>query len=232
MVARTANKIGFLVTGTDTGVGKTLVSAALLHALHRRGYSTVGMKPIVAGVERIDGTPRFADVEALRRAGSVAAALELVSPVRLQAAIAPHIAAAREAIEIDIEQVLRAFNQLRGYADAIVVEGVGGFIVPLTAHTDTSDLAQRMALPVILVVGMRLGCLNHALLSVAAIQAKGLRLAGWIANCIDPQMLALEENIAALRQRIAAPLVGRIGFDPQALPQDVADHIDVESLLG
>jgi dethiobiotin synthetase len=200
----------WFVTGTDTGVGKTLVTCALLHALHNQGSLRVaGMKPVAAG---LDAQGRNDDVEQLRCASSFAAPYPLVCPYPLRAAIAPHIAAAEEGVVIDLPRIAEAFSNLLSMADCVVVEGVGGFCVPLGEHYDTADLAVALDLPLILVVGMQLGCINHALLSQQAIAARGLKLAGWIANCIDPAMLRQEENVQSLKQRIAAPLLGTIPF--------------------
>jgi dethiobiotin synthetase len=201
-------KPAWFIAGTDTEVGKTFVACALLHALHNQGFArTIGMKPVAAGT---DANGRNDDVEALLAAASVQAPRELVNPYLFKPAIAPHIAAQQEGRHIEIEPIATAFAALYEMADALLVEGVGGFCVPLGPDTDTADLAQRLGLPVILIVGMRLGCINHALLSAQAIAARGLTLAGWIANRIDPQMACCEENLAALEQRLAAPLLGVI----------------------
>jgi dethiobiotin synthetase len=201
-------KPAWFIAGTDTEVGKTFVACALLHALRDRGFArTIGMKPVAAGT---DAGGRNDDVEALLAASSVQAPRELVNPYLFKPAIAPHIAAQHEQRSIEIEPIATAFATLYEMADALLVEGVGGFCVPLGPGIDTADLAQRLGLPVILVVGMRLGCINHALLSAQAIAARGLKLAGWIANRIDPQMACFDENRQALEQRLAAPLLGVI----------------------
>ena len=197
----------WFVTGTDTEVGKTFVACSLLHALRNKGLSAVGMKPVAAGT---DANGKNDDVEALLKASSVQMPRELINPYLFKPAIAPHIAAAEEQRTIDIAHIVESFNTLRKSADSILVEGVGGFCVPLGPHTDTADLAQTLGLPVLLVVGIRLGCINHALLTQQAIAARGLILAGWIANCIDPEMSRIEENMATLKARISAPLLGVI----------------------
>ena len=175
------------------------------------------MKPIAAGT---DDNGRNDDVERLIIASGTDAPRELINPYLFQPAIAPHIAAAETGRVIAIEHIITAFDTLRGMADAVLVEGVGGFCVPLGPHCDTADLAETMGLPVILVVGMRLGCINHALLTRQAIAARGLKLAGWIANRIDPAMSRFDENLAALRERIDAPLVGII--PPASTPEAAA----------
>ena len=200
-------KPAWFVAGTDTEIGKTFVACALLHALRNQGLSAIGMKPVAAGT---DENGRNDDVEALIAASGVKAPRDLVNPYLFAPAIAPHIAAVEAGRPIDLERIAQSFAALRPLADAIIVEGVGGFCVPLGPQVDAADLAQRLALPVILVVGMRLGCINHALLSAQAIAARGLRLAGWVANRIDPNMARFDENLASLEARLAAPLLGVI----------------------
>ena len=165
------------------------------------------MKPVAAGT---DANGKNDDVEALIAASTVSAPRELINPYLFAPAIAPHIAAQESGREIDIARILDAYAALSRLADSVIVEGVGGFCVPLGARTDSADLAQQLGLPVILVVGMRLGCINHALLTQQAIAARGLSLAGWIANRIDPAMARFDENLAALDARIEAPLLGVI----------------------
>lgn len=194
---------GYFVTGTDTGVGKTLIAAALVRALNLTGARALGMKPIAAGAFWKDERWCNEDVEVLVAAASpIQADLSLLNPYLLKEATAPHIAAAKEGVEIDIERIVQAFDRLAWQVETVVVEGAGGFLVPLGPSRDAADLAVRLALPVILVVGMRLGCLNHALLTCEAIRSRNLVLAGWVANQIDPAMANLEENVDTLRQRI------------------------------
>ncbi|CAG4883027.1 dethiobiotin synthetase [Georgfuchsia toluolica] len=206
----------YFVTGTDTGVGKTFVCCALLHRFAQAGASTIGMKPVAAGLDA-DGCNE--DVVLLRRASSVAAAPDLVNPFSFRNPVAPHLAAADENREIRFAPIHHALDALRQQADVVIVEGVGGFRVPLGPEGDSADLAQTLALPVILVVGLRLGCLNHALLTVEAIQTRGLRLAGWVANSIDLAMPQRAENIATLSELIAAPRLGIMDFQ---MPLDAA----------
>jgi dethiobiotin synthetase len=207
-------KPAWFITGTDTEVGKTFVACALLHALRARGLTALGMKPVAAG---LDADGKNEDVEQLIAASSRQAPRELVCPYVFHAAIAPHIATAEEGRTIELDRIVAAFAQLREQADTVLVEGVGGFCVPLGPQEDTSDLAAALDLPIILVVGMRLGCINHALLTVQSIAARGLKLAGWVANRIDPEMARFEENLAALQERIGAPLLGVVahGVTPE-----------------
>ena len=221
---------GFFVTGTDTGVGKTLVACALLHALARRGLRVVGMKPVAAGARREDGLLVNDDVVALTAASNTAAPAELVNPYCFEPPVAPHIAAAQAGVTIELARIVRAHAALARDADCVVVEGAGGFRVPLSPHANTSELAAALALPVVLVVGMRLGCLNHALLTADAVRAAGLDLAGWVANHVEPDMACADENVNALASALAAPLVARIGYARAPDPRALASAIDVKSL--
>jgi dethiobiotin synthetase len=203
---------GFFITGTDTGVGKTLVACALLHAFVRAGQRVVGMKPVAAGATPTATGLSNEDVVQLRAAANVEAPLELVNPYCFEPPIAPHLAAAQADIEIELDTIARAYGTLAVRADVMVVEGVGGWRAPLNVMQDGADLAARLGLPVILVVGIRLGCLNHALLTARAIEECGLVCVGWIANRIDPQMLEADRNVSALEQRLSAPLLGDIDY--------------------
>jgi len=208
--------MGCFVTGTDTGVGKTLVSAGLLHALARHHRRVVGMKPVAAGLVPWGDDWASEDAIALRSASTLAVRARSAPPVLLPDPLSPHIAAARAGVQIDIAAIVRSYQALAAQADAVVVEGAGGFHVPLTDTLTGADLAQALALPVVLVVGLRLGCLNHALLTAEAIRARGLTLAGWVANRVDPDMLAPDDNIAWLRQRLGAPLLADIPWGDHA----------------
>jgi dethiobiotin synthetase len=204
---------GFFVTGTGTGVGKTSVACALLHALRAQGRSAIGMKPVASGcVEMAEGLVSE-DAELLRAASSQRMPMRVINSYAFAPAIAPHIAADAVGVTIEIERILDAYCKLTQICDIVIVEGIGGFRVPLNAREDAADLAVRLKLPVVLVAGVQLGCLNHALLTVEAIAARGLQLAGWIANQIEPDMPAFAENVAALEQRIVEPCLGVIKFD-------------------
>jgi dethiobiotin synthetase len=202
--------LSIFVTGTDTGVGKTLVAAALLHALARRHRRVAGMKPVTAGTLTTPAGPVSEDAVALRAASTIGVPAALDSPVLLPEPLSPHLAAARAGTAIDIDHIVACHRELTRRCDAVVVEGAGGFLVPLSDTTTGADLAQALVLPVVLVVGMRLGCLNHALLSAQAIRARGLTLAGWVANRIDPAMLAADDNVAYLRRQLGAPLIADV----------------------
>jgi dethiobiotin synthetase len=202
--------IGCFITGTDTGVGKTLIAASLLHELARHHQRVVGMKPVAAGVVRVGEAWNSEDVMALRAASTIEVPPELDNPVLLPDPLSPHIAARRAGVRIDIDHIVQCYRGLARRADAVVVEGAGGFHVPLSETETGADLAQALALPIVLVVGLRLGCLNHAVLTVEAIRARRLTLAGWVANHIDPTMEAIDDNIAWLRHRLAVPLLADI----------------------
>ena len=221
-------KQGFFITGTDTGIGKTLVSCALLHAFAARGQTVVGMKPVAAGHD--DENSKWADVEALIAASTVAAPREWVNPYAFVPPIAPHIAAQQAGIEIDIAVIRQACLELQKLAEVVIVEGVGGFLVPLSMQHNGADMAKALGLPVILVVGMRLGCLNHALLTAQAIQAAGLTLAGWVANRIDPHMNAFEANVQALEQRLDYPLLGVLPFEPGGDAEKLSVLLNVDAI--
>lgn len=206
---------GVFVTGTDTGVGKTWVSLGLMAALQAQSFSVVGMKPVSAGCERTPDGLRNDDALLLQRQSSVAHSYEHVNPVAFEPPIAPHIAAAEVGARIDFARIERAFELLAASADACVVEGAGGWLVPLSRRTHIADLAERLKLPVVLVVAIRLGCLNHALLTVESIERRGLPLLGWVANLIDPATARAEENIEALVRRISAPHLATVEYRPE-----------------
>mgnify|MGYP000094201208 CR=1 FL=1 len=201
---------GYFVTGTDTGIGKTRFAVALIHALQQRGLKVAAMKPVAAGGEAIDGRCMNEDVLALSQAADVKADLDFINPYAFMPPIAPHIAADQAGTTIALDKIVSAYTALAAQADAVVVEGAGGLCVPLNSRYDIGDLAAALDLPIILVVGTRLGCLNHALLTAEVIARRGLKWAGWVANILDPEMLALEENIATLEMRLPSPSLGRL----------------------
>ena len=215
----------WFITGTDTEIGKTYATCALLHVARAQGLTALGMKPVAAGTEMVGGERLNEDVAALRAASSFDPGLALLNPWCLASPIAPHIAAAEEGVRIAPAPIVDALGALRQRADVVLVEGVGGFRVPLADDYDSADLAAELALPVILVVGLRLGCINHALLTAEAVRARGLHLAGWVGNLIDPSFQAQADNINTLRQRISAPCLGILPFDPNAQPANLASAV-------
>lgn len=220
------------VTGTDTEIGKTLISAAILHKLVQTGVRACGMKPIAAGAEMRDGWLHNEDADMLRAASNVNLPMHITTPFMFREPAAPHLAAAHENRSIDPVEILASYAEIVAVSDATVVEGVGGFRVPLTDTIDTADLAAQFNLPVIMVVGMRLGCISHALLTAEAIIKRGLVLAGWVANTVDPDMLFADENIDTLVQRIPAPLLGRVPRLPNPSAALAADFIDLAGVPG
>jgi dethiobiotin synthetase len=228
----THRQYDFFVTGTDTEIGKTFTSSALLYALAARGLSTVGMKPIAAGASLVEGVWHNDDLDSLIAASSVKAKRELICPYLMRTPAAPHIVAQVEGVEITPQVIQSAYATLKGQAEAVIVEGVGGFCVPLNAHYDTAHMARDLNLPVILVVGLRLGCINHALLTAQAIAAQGLRLVGWVANTVDPEMTYVQENIAALSERLPAPLLGFIPRMKSGDARDAAGCLSIDALIG
>ncbi len=220
----TTSRAWFL-TGTDTEIGKTFTTCALLHAARRQGLTALGMKPVAAGAEWLNGEWVNEDAARLRAAGSFDPGLAAINPYCLQQPVAPHIAAAVEGVDLDPARIVAGFEALRARAEVVIVEGVGGFRVPLGPDWDSADLARALGLPVILVVGMRLGCINHALLTAEAIAARGLTLAGWIANRVDPAMLRFEENREALEARLEAPLLGTLPHVADGDPAAAADAL-------
>ncbi len=224
------------VTGTDTEIGKTLISTAILHALVQRGVRAAAIKSVAAGahpIQTADGEVwHNDDADALAQTANVVLPRNLAVPYMFKEAAAPHVAAKLENVAIDIAYIRRCYAQVVELADAVVVEGVGGFCVPLADDVDTADLAQQLALPVIMVVGLRLGCLSHALLTAEAIAARGLKLVGWVANTVDAGMPFAEDNVAALTARLPAPLLGCVPRLAAPLPAAAAAYLDFSCLPG
>ena len=207
---------GWFITGTDTGVGKSWLADALLLALRDIGRRAVGMKPVASGCSMTPAGLRSEDAERLLAAGVGAAGYEDVNPYAFEPPIAPHLAAARVGVEMRLETILRHFERLRAMADVVVVEGVGGWRVPFNRTLLMSDVARALDLPVVLVVGLKLGCVNHALLTADALRADGLAAAGWIANRVDPAFDAWEETTAALDARLPMPRLGVVPAEATA----------------
>jgi dethiobiotin synthetase len=220
--------MSYFITGTDTGVGKTLVSCALLHAFAAQDKKVVGFKPVAAGCDENDHND---DAKRLRAASNILTTYGQVNPYCFVQPVAPHIAARNSGVRIELSRILTTYHELASLTDEVIVEGAGGFLVPLNDKQDSSDLARELGLPIIVVVGMRLGCLNHALLTMRVIADCELPCAGWIANVLDAEMPALQENIEALRMRIEAPLLGVIPYQPIVDERAVSSLLDI-SFLG
>ena len=212
-------KASYFVTGTDTGVGKTLVTAALLRRLRESGIQVAGMKPIAAGSIAGPEGPANEDALLLQAESSTRQPYAVVNPWLFEPAIAPHIAADEAGLVIDTARIAAAHETLRAGADIVLAEGAGGFLVPLDARRNCAELPSLLGMDVILVVGLRLGCLNHTLLTVEAIAARGLALAGWVGNHIDPGFARFDANVATLEARIPAPCLGLV---PHMARADVA----------
>jgi len=194
--------IAIFITGTDTEVGKTHVACQLIEQYVSQGCKVIGMKPVAAGCELIDGIMVNEDVQQLTAASNVDAPLALINPYCFNEPIAPHLAAEKAGVKIEIDVIVKAFKQLQTMADVVIVEGAGGFLVPLNDGEDMADLAAALDIPIVLVVGLKLGCINHGLLTVEAIKARGLSLHGWVANHIDPEMQVQNENIQTIAKQL------------------------------
>jgi len=229
--------LSLFVTGTDTEIGKTLISCALLRGFARAGLSAAAMKPIAAGAHfnAEDGLWHNEDADQLDAAAGAILPPDVRTPYLLKAPAAPHIVAAQEGRSLELAPIVDCHREAMRRADMVVVEGVGGFRVPLDDERDTADLAVALALPVLLVVGMRLGCINHALLTADAIAARGLRLVGWVANIVDPAMQFIDENIETVRARLErehrAPLIGTVPHLIPPSPEQASTHLNIEELV-
>lgn len=218
------------VSGTDTGIGKTLASSALLHALRGHGLRAIGMKPVASGSEQINGQWRNADALALLAASDPKPAYADLNPYALPLPLAPELAARDAGVGVSLPALLDAHARLAAQAEALVVEGVGGWAAPLSAKLMQADFVQLLRIPVVLVVGMRLGCLNHALLSARAIASDGVHLAGWIASHVDPGMERVEDNLQMLRERLPAPCWGVLPHATDPDPAQMATCLRIPML--
>ena len=223
----------FFVAGTDTGAGKTLVTAALLTAAGQGGLQTLGLKPLAAGCDITADGPRNSDALQLHAAASIQLPYELINPVALANACAPHIAAQQQGTELSLALLSERCREAISHAaaDICFIEGAGGWRVPLNRHSYLSQLAESLAIPVILVVGLRLGCLNHSILSAEAIKRDGLVLAGWVATTPTPDLAFAEDNIEFLRQYFQCPLLGVIPHLPNPTPGIASSYVDISKLL-
>lgn len=225
---------GWFITGTDTDVGKTVVTSQLLRGFVHAGYRSVAMKPVASGCEvrtRTDGTEFWwnADVAAHAAAGNVVVPEVLANPYRFLPPVSPHLAARESGVTVSLSHLSNCADQLAQQSDVLLVEGAGGWLAPLNDELAMADLAVALAYPVILVVGMRLGCINHALLTAQAIATCGLPLAGWVANQVDPHMARYADNLATLKQRLSAPILGEVLYSAAPLNQRLS--VDTIGLL-
>lgn len=227
MTSKVATKKAFFVTGTDTNVGKTIIAAGLLVAAKNKGLTTAALKPVAAGCEKTDSVLRNADALLLQSVLTQKLDYDQINPYALEAAIAPHIAAQQEKRSLSVDRLSGFCRGVLSSANFILVEGAGGWRVPLNSRETLADLAKNLDLPVILIVGIRLGCINHALLTFEAIMRDGVAVAGWVANCVDENMPVLQENIDSLRARLPVPCLGVVPFLIEASPDKVASYFDV-----
>lgn len=209
-------KAGIFITGTDTGVGKTLVSVSLVKALALHGLRVAAMKPIASGSDRTAEGLRNSDAVALAKASNVAAPYDVINPYCFEPPISPHIAAEEAGVDVDIGTIKSKFAQLSAMADIVIVEGAGGWHAPISASQTMADLPIALGLPVLLVVGLRLGCLNHASLSKRAIEADGAEFAGWVVNSIDPELERMTANVSTLTNRLGSEPLAAFPFAPEA----------------
>ena len=222
---------GYFVTGTDTEVGKTLVSGTLILKLREQGINTIGFKPVVAGTyQDAAGKTLNEDVETLRIASNLGSNELSLCPYLLDQPAAPHLVAARQSLKLEMGVMAEAFQNIQHQADCVVVEGAGGLLIPLNDQDDLSDFAKKIRLPIILVVGMKLGCINHALLTYEAIKARNLTIAGWIANTLSTEMPLLQENLQTLKTRMTTPFLGLIPELPKALQKPDNSPYLIEAL--
>ncbi len=221
---------GIFITGTDTDVGKTTVALGLIAALQEKGLSVGVMKPVSAGCEQTSKGLRNKDAVLLMQQASVEFPYEVVNPYAFEPAVAPHIAAAEAGIEIEIEMIRQSYLNIAEEVDIVVVEGAGGWLVPINEKENMADVVKALSLDVITIVGIRLGCLNHALLTSQSIEASGLNHRGWIANHLSPDVKSAQENINTLRARIAAPLLGEIEFNEVAGSNVIAGQLNIDQL--
>lgn len=215
------------VTGTDTGIGKSVASAALLHALRARGLRAVGMKPVASGCERTSAGWRNEDALALQQASDPVPVYGDINPYALPQPLAPELAAADAGVSIELPPIVAAYGRLAAQADAIVVEGVGGWAAPLTPDIDQVDVVRALHLPVVMVVGLRLGCINHARLTARAIAAEGADLIGWIANDMDPAMARRDDNFTILQRVLPATCWGRLPYSSSPDPHQMSRYLSI-----
>lgn len=222
---------GIFITGTDTGVGKTWFTLTLIEALKKQGHQVAGMKPIASGAKWIDGRLINKDAQLIMERCSKPADYELINPVVYELPVAPHIAASQNNESIDLTQIIVGYDQLASHAGIIVVEGVGGWRVPISDNAFLSDIVRTLDLPVIMVVGIRLGCINHALLTAGAICADGANLCGWVSNQLDKSYLYKEETIKTLEERLGCAHVADLAYMSKFEPDKMIDQVNLSQIL-
>ncbi|MGR9088515.1 MAG: dethiobiotin synthase [Gammaproteobacteria bacterium] len=223
-------KAGYFITGTDTNAGKTWTTIALMRCFIKQGQSVAGMKPVASGCSVREGKPVNEDALLIQANASIELPYDLINPYAYELPVSPHLAGTTN--PVDPDRVLACFNELKELADILLVEGAGGWYAPINDRQDISDLARILALPVILVVAIRLGCINHAKLTREAIERSGLHCAGWVAVCVDPAMPCLRENIDSLEKAIRAPLLGTLPYLERADFDRLSEHLHSQPLMG
>lgn len=218
---------GYFITGTDTDSGKTVITLGLMQLLQTDGSRVVGMKPVAAGAEQTAEGWRNSDALQIQAQSTGHVDYETLNPYLFEPAIAPHLAAEQVGVSIEFAPIIKSFNRLEGLADQVLVEGAGGWRVPLVGDKSIADLAVALKLPVILVVGLKLGCINHALLSAESIRAAGIELAGWVANQVDPVMQVRDENIETLKSALGCPCMGVVPYLQSPSAQVVSQYLQL-----
>ena len=221
------------ITGTDTDVGKTLVTSCLIQKLQNAKYTVTAIKPVAAGCDWLDGQLKNSDALTLQQSMQQSISYDLVNPIALESPIAPHIAATKESLNLSVQVLQEQCDLSQHQTDILMVEGAGGWLVPLNDTETLADFVVAESMEVILVVGLKLGCINHALLTVKAIEAADLSLVGWVANLIDPGMLVVAENMDTLKQRINAPLIGEIPYiESNNIIQEAIEYVNISPLVN
>lgn len=224
---------GLFITGTDTEIGKTYVSSLLIKIFAEEGFKIAGMKPVASGAKKINGVFKNEDALSLMQSSNVEVEYKNINPFVFEHAISPHLAAEDAGIEIDFSEIKNNFVLLEKISDAVVVEGVGGWYAPLSRHTTVADLADTLSLPIILVVGLRLGCLNHALLTAQAIRQSGLPVAGWIANHVEEKFSSAEKNISTLKHFLNDfPFLGTVSYQSNKNSNEYNHDINKQMLIN
>lgn len=223
---------GIFITGTDTEIGKTYVSCLLMRSLIEEGYRVAGMKPVASGATLQDGILKNEDALSLMAASNIETEYQTVNSYVFEPAISPHLAAAKAGIEIDCKNIKINFDKLVNQSDVVIVEGVGGWYAPLTMQTTVADMAKELNIPIIIVVGLRLGCLNHALLTLQAIKQTGLTISGWVANHVSENFLSADENIETLKHFFNdIPLIANIPYQSASGATAKQDHVNKQMLI-
>jgi len=222
---------GIFITGTDTGVGKTWFTVTLMEALKKQGHQVAGMKPIASGAILDDGRLMNEDASLIMHHCSEATNYELINPVVFESAVAPHIAVSKKKEIIDLDQIVASYDQLASNSESVIVEGIGGWRVPISDKISIVDLVRALNLPVIMVVGIRLGCINHAILTAEAIRADGVTLCGWVSNQLDKDCLYKQETIDTLNERLDCPQIADLAYMKDFEPDKMLDRINLSLIM-